>query len=397
MNFEFTKEEVAFRKEVEDFVQAELPDNWEEKAIYWPAGYGAITSEEEEYKDVYDNLFLKLGKKGWLSIPWPKQYGGMGSWMKQAIFDDVMTYYKMPTFEVAVTIASHTIVSVGSEEMKKEWLPKIAKGEVRFWLGYSEPNAGSDLAAIKTKAIEAGNDLIVTGQKIWSTGAHISDYCWMLARTDQNSKYGGATLMIVDNDSPGITIRPIVNILGIPSFNEVFFDEVRVPKKNVVGEINKGFYYVMLALQHERLILGMGAFRRALDELIKYVKETHYDGETLSNNAIVKQKIANLAIEVEILSGFYWRTAWLMDNGKSPEIESSVLKLFGTELSQRLARVGMEILGLYGTLSRDSKRAPLRGWFGIGYLDSISGTLGAGTTEIQKGIIATRGLGLPRM
>jgi alkylation response protein AidB-like acyl-CoA dehydrogenase len=315
----------------------------------------------------------------------------------QAIVDEVTSYYLAPAGGIATMIAGPTLIAVGSEEMKKEWLPKIASGEAAFWLGYSEPNAGSDLGAIKTTAIADGDDFVVNGQKIWSSAAHVSDHAWLLARTDlEASKHKGATLFIVDNNAPGITIRPIENICGIHSFNEVFFDNVRVPKKNIVGKLHQGFYNVMLALQFERLLVGAGAFRRVLEELVQYAQETLLDGRPLSKNPLVRNKLASMAIEIEVLYGFYWRTAWLMDQGSIPELEASVLKLFATELSRELASTAMEILGPYGQLEKGSERAPLRGRISLGYLDSISGPIGAGTSEIQRSIIATRGLGLPR-
>jgi alkylation response protein AidB-like acyl-CoA dehydrogenase len=158
-------------------------------------------------------------------------------------------------------MAAPAIIQAGSEKMKKEWLPKIAKGEMRFWLGYSEPNAGSDLGSIQTRADQKGDNFILNGQKVWSSGAHIADYAWLVARTGAvEDKHRGLSLLIVDNSSPGITIRPLENICGIHSFNEVFFDQVRVPEENLVGEVNKGFYYLMLALLHERLMIGTGSF-----------------------------------------------------------------------------------------------------------------------------------------
>jgi len=397
MNFEFSKEEIAFKKEVEAFIKEELPPDWEERSLYWPAAYGALPIFEEEFREISDELCHKLGQKGWLTIGWPREYGGMGSMMKQAIFEDVVSYYRAPLGDVSTSISGPTIIALGNEEMKKEWLPRIASGEVRFWLGYSEPNAGSDLASINTRAVEDGDQYVINGQKIWSSGAHIADYAWLLVRTDPEARrHQGATLLIVDNRSPGVTIRPIENICGIHSFNEVFYDDVRVPRKNVVGEVNKGFYCVMLALLYERLIIGIGAFRRVLDDLIQYTKETVHNGKSLSENPLIRSKIAKMAVEIEVLYGFYWRSVWMMDKGQIPELEASVLKLFGSELSRTLANVAVEILGLYGQLERGSKWAPLRGWISLGYLDSISGPIGAGTSEVQRGIIATRGLGLPR-
>jgi hypothetical protein len=176
----------------------------------------------------------------------------------------------------------------------------------------------------------------------------------------------------------------------------VFFDDVRVPRKNIVGEMNRGFYCVMTALLYERLFVGIGAFRRVLDDLVGYVKETEREGKPLAEDPLVRDKLAAMAVEIEVLYGFYWKTAWLMDRGQVPVLEASVLKLFGTELSRKIAGTAMEILGLHGQLKRGSKYAPLRGLVSLGYLDSVSGPIGAGTSEVQRGIIATRGLGLPR-
>jgi alkylation response protein AidB-like acyl-CoA dehydrogenase len=397
MDFAFSEEEQAFRREVEAFAQSELPADWDDRALYWPGGYGTMSNFEEEFKPFCDGFLRKMGKRGWLSIGWPVDCGGMNSMMKQAILDDILTYHRAPSGEVSTVIGGHTIARVGSDEMKRQWLPKIAAGELRFWLGYSEPNAGSDLSSIKTSAVDDGDEFIVNGQKIWSSAAHIADYAWLLARTDPNaSKHGGATLMLVDNRSPGITIRPITNICGIHSFNEVFFDDVRVPKKNIVGALNYGFYCVMLALQYERTFVGAGAFRRVLQELVQYVRENDSARFRFGNTATLRSRMAEMATEVEVLYGLYWRTAWMMDQGLVPELEASVLKMFATELSRTLANMAMDLLGPYGQLERGSKWTPLKGRISLGYLDAVSGPIGAGTSEVQRGIVATRGLGLPR-
>lgn len=397
MDFELTKEELDFRQEAEDFIKAETPSYWLDDVVYWPGGYGTFPEMESEFRDDCRVFLKKIGKKGWLSLSWPEKYGGKNSMIKQAIVNETLSYYRMPHGGVATSISGPTIAQVGSEEMKQEWLPKIASGEAGFWLAYSEPNAGSDLGSLKTTAIEDGDDFILNGQKIWSSGAHVVEYAWMLARTDPSaSKHRGASLMIIDNNTPGITMRPIVNICGIHSFNEVFFDDVRVPKKNVVGQLNRGFYNVMLALQFERMMIGLGAFQRTLEDLVDCAKKTKQNGEYLSDNRIIRNKLASMAIEIEALRGFYWRVAWMIDNGQVPELEASVLKLFATELGQKLADVGMDVLGPYGQLDKGSKYAMLNGRIGLGYLDSVSGPIGAGTSEVQRSIIATRGMGLPR-
>ena len=392
MNFDFAKQDYEFMEEVEDFVTKEMPSDWEDKAIWWPAGYGTMPLMEKEYKEFCDNFLKKLGQKGWLSLGWPKEYGGQNSMLKQAILQDVLSYYRLPFGDVSNWMAAPAIIQAGSEKMKKEWLPKIAKGEVRFWLGYSEPNAGSDLASIQTRADKEGGNFIVNGQKVWSSGAHIADYAWLVARTGAvEDRQRGLSLMIVDNSSPGITIRPLENICGIHSFNEVFFDQVRVPEENLVGEVNKGFYYLMLALLHERFMIGIGSFKRVFEELTSYVKEN----KDIKIGYLERKKLAELYIDIEALYGIYWRAAWLVDRGIAAEKEVPALKLFATELSIKMANISIEVMGQYGQLLKGNL-APLQGRIALGYLDSISGAIGAGTSEIQRGIIATRGLGLPR-
>ncbi|MCJ7791895.1 MAG: acyl-CoA dehydrogenase family protein [Dehalococcoidia bacterium] len=397
MDFRFSDREEASRTEVEDFIKKELPTDWTEKNIYWPGGYGTL-AEFEELNSHIERFRHRLAEKGWLTISWPKEYGGAGRTnIEQAIFHERMSYYRAPGGEVATLIGGPTIMLFGSDEMKKEWLPKIARGETRFWLAYSEPNAGSDLASIQTRAVEDGDDLIINGQKIWGTAAHVSHYAWMIVRTDPNAApHRGITLLIVDNKSPGVTIRPLTNICGSYSFNEVFFDNVLVPKKNIVGEKNKGWYYVMVALDFERLVIPIGGFKRTFEEITQYTKETKHNGQSLSQNPLIRNKLAEIAIQIEVAYMFFWQTAWMLDKGLVPNIEASVLKLFTTQLSQKLANTGMQVMGHYGPLERESKWASLRGRVQSGYLDCISALVGAGTSEIQRNIIAMRGLGLPR-
>lgn len=397
MNYSFSEEEIRFRGEVDAFVRRELPSDWDERSFYWPAAYGAIAMFEEEHQAFCRAFLRKLGTRGWLSLGWPEACGGGGSMMKQAIADDVISYYRAPSGNIATVIGGPTILFVGSEEMKREFLPPIARGEINFWLGYSEPNAGSDLAALKTTAVADGDDFIVNGRKIWSSGAHVADYAWLLAKTDPVAGgHRGATLFLVDNNLPGITIRPIENIVGFHSFNEVFFDDVRVPKRFMVGGLNRGFYNVMVALQFERLVVGVGAFRRILDELVGYAKKKHARRKRCVQFALARDALASVATDIDVLYGFYWQNVWMMDQGKVPELEASAMKLFSTELSRKLSHVAVDILGLPAQLDRGSRYAPLQGRVLAGYLDAVSGPIGAGTSEIQRGIIATRGLGLPR-
>ena len=394
MDFRFNKREETFREEVEDFIAKELPAGWTEECLYWPGGYGTLPLFESEYDSFCRQFWCKLGRQGWLSIGWP---GDKHTSIEQAIFSERMSYYRAPAGNVATDIGAPTILLFGSDEMKKEWVPRIAKGEISFWLAYSEPNAGSDLASLQTKAVEDGDELIINGEKTWSSGAHVADYAWMVVRTDPNApKYRGISFVIVDNKSPGITIQPLVNMCGIHSFNEVFFDNVRVPKKNIVGEKNKGWYYLMAALGFERLAVMAGGFKRTFEELVQYAKETNRNGKALSKDVLVKNKLADMAIKIGVVNMLYWYTAWMIDKGLNSDTDASILKLVSTELSRDLAFIGMEIMGPYGQLERDSKWAALKGRVYLGYLDCISAIVGAGTSEIQRNIIATRGLGLPR-
>ena len=397
MDFRFSEAEKKFRAEVEEFILKEIPPGYADKDLYWPGGYGAL-SEFEVRDPAVEKFREKMGERGWLTMAWPKEYGGGGrSFVEQAIFFERISYHHAPGMDVSTLISGPTILRFGSEELKSEWIPRIVKGNLKFWLAYSEPNAGSDLAAIQARADASGDDLIVNGQKIWGSGAHVADCGWMVARTDMAAPpYKGTSLFIVDNKSPGITIRPIVNINGFHSFNEVFFDNVRVPKKNVVGEMNMGFYYLMVALDFERLVISMGGFRRRFEDLLNYSRNTRRNGKLLSEDSRVRAKLAQLATEIEIAFLLYFKTAWMMDNNLFPNIEASEIKLITTLLSRKLADTGMEIMGQQAQLWPGSHRAPLSGRFAVGYLDSISAVIGAGTSEIQRNILAQRGLGLKR-
>jgi len=396
MDYAFSEREEAFKKEVEGFLNNELPSTWAEMSTHWPGGYGSMEVANEDLLKEASAFRKKLAEKGWLTISWPREYGGVEhSYMEQAIYDERISYYRAPGMGIATGIAGPTILRFGTEENKQDWIQPIARGEVEMWLGYSEPNAGSDLAGIQTTALEDGDDYIINGQKTWSTIAHLANCAWMIAVTDPDApRHRNASLFIVDNNTPGITIRPLINIVGVHSFNEVFFDNVRVPKRNMVGEKNMGFYYMMTALDFERLMVGIGGFRKTFEQFVEYVKTARRDGAPLGENPLVRKKLADIAVKIELVYMFFWRTASMLDKGLVPSVESSVLKLTATELSRALADAAMEILGPYGLLMNGSKEAPFNGMAPRGYLDCISATIGAGTSEIQRNIIAMRGLGL---
>jgi alkylation response protein AidB-like acyl-CoA dehydrogenase len=398
MEFGFSQKEIEFREEVEDFLKSELPADWPLKSRHWPGGYGTIEMQNQEMMDTAQRFRQKLAHKGWFTIAWPEEYGGKAhSYMQQAIFDERMSYFRAPSVGIATGIAGPTILRFGTEANKQDWIPRIANAEIEMWLGYSEPDAGSDLAGIQTTAELEGDEYVINGQKVWSTVAHLADYAWLIAKTDPDGhRHHSVSLFVVDNQSPGVTIKPLINIVGVHSFNEVFFDNVRVPARNMIGESNAGFYYLMTALDFERLLVGIGGFRRFFEELVDYVKQAEREGKPLAKIDSVRLKLAEIATKIEIAYMFFWRTAEKLDKGQVPDVESSILKLTTTELSRQLANVSMEIFGPYNQLEAEGEWTPIRGMAPRGYLDCISATIGAGTSEIQRTIIATRGLGLPR-
>ena len=386
MEFRFTPEEEKLASEVHDFLEKEVTP----ELLAETEALGAIYGGPEGRK-----IVQKMGARGWLCPTWAKEYGGLGtSEMIRFMIVDDMAYMGLPCIFVGANMAGPTILRHGSEEMKKEVLPPIARGEVEYALGYTEPQAGSDLASVEIRAEDKGDYFLLNGQKMFNTHCHVADYHWLAARTDSNAaKHRGISLMVVDLKSPGITIRPLITMAGWQT-NEVFYDNVKVPKKNLVGDINRGFYYIMAALDFERMF-AMGNYRRLFEELVTFVKETKVDGTTLGKNPIIRQKLAEIAIELEAASLLYYQLAYILDKGEVPNYQASMEKLVGTEVSQHLTNAGMQIMGLYGQLQRDSKWAPLHGKMEHRYRWSIIETVYAGTSEIQRNIIALRGLGLP--
>lgn len=386
MDFQLTAEEAAFQKEVHEFFLQEVNDELSEE-FSKGLGLGPLGWQ----------FIRKLGAKGWLVPTLPEEYGGLNTSCMQRYIIMNELHYLFPEMMVLIgaAIVAPTLMIVGTEEQKKEYVLKVAKGEIEFALGYTEPNAGSDLASIGISAVEDGDCFILNGQKTFNTSCHYAQYHWLCARTERIvPKHKGLSLFIVPLDSPGITIRPMWIISGERT-NEVFYDDVRVPKKNLVGQKNKGFYHMMVALNFER-IFPYGHLQRAMEDLIRYVKETSRNGKLLAQDPLVRQKIAGLVTLVEVCQGMGYHVVWLLDQEKVPEYEASALKVFISEAEQQIASTGVSIMGMYGQLEPGSKYAPLKGWFERWYLSNTRRTIAGGTNEIQRNIIAQRGLGLPR-
>ncbi len=387
MDFRFSKKEEELRRRVRQFLAEEGLGDDAPRPI--PPSYMPGLEFER-----------KAGAAGWLALSWPAEYGGAGRpTMEQAVVDEELAYHGIPgAASIGRTIVAPAIMAFGSEEQKREFLPKLARGEISFCLGYSEPESGSDLVSLSTRAVVDGDDYVINGRKVWTSGADLSDYCWLIASTDaQAPKHRSLSLFIVPMKSPGVEVRPLTNMLGVDWFTEVTFDDVRVPRTALVGQENRGWYQVASALEMERLALYPAREQyRVFEALVRYARETRHGQRRLGDDARVRQQLAQLAIEFEVARLLSYRAVSLRSRGHELTYEASMVKLFNTELTQRLYSVAMEMLGPYGGLLPGSERALLAGVIGFGYLDAVQGTIGAGTSEIQRTVIALRGLGLPR-
>lgn len=392
MDFRFDPEEEAFRQELRDFIRRELPAGW---------GEDARNDREDfppEQQEVARAFTKKLAKRGWLTLAWPKEYGGGGAGpMRQLVYNEEMAYQRAPGVAgQGVSMVGPTLMLHGTEDQRKRFLPGIAADEVRWCQGFSEPGAGSDLASLQTRAILDGDDFIINGQKIWTSGAMRADWCYVLARTDPGApKHKGISYILVDMKSPGITVTPLVNMLDSGAFCTVYFDNVRVPRDNLVGELNRGWYVATTTLDFERSGIQRLMFAyRLWEDLVQFCQEQ--PRESRYRSAQARHRLAELKLEFEVGRMLAYRVAWMQSQGLVPNAEASVSKLYGTEMQSRFAQAALGILGPFGGLSRGSTWAPLWGSLERYYLAAASYTIAAGTSEVQRNIIAQRGLGLPR-
>ena len=390
MEFKFTPEDDDFRQELRAFVRQELPNDWEGGGR-WP---------EEWDWDFTQDMRQKLAQKGWLTMHWPQEYGGQdASPVRSAIYNEELAYLRAPGRDIfGVRMLGPTLMIHGSEEQKQTHLPPIARAEVQWCQGYSEPESGSDLASLSTRAVLDGDDYVINGSKIWTTLAHRADWIMCLARTDTEApKHRGIGFILVDMKTPGIEVRPVVNMAGGHEFNQVIFDDVRVPRQNVVGEENRGWYVAVTLLDFERSGIDYSAIaRRLLDETRQYAAENRRSGEPLMQTPWVRHLMADRYIECEVARLMAYNVAYLQGEGQVPNKEASISKVFGSETLQRSANSCLEILGMYGALGRGEKWAPLKGRMQEHWMIAFSHKIAAGTSEVQRNIIAGRGLGLPR-
>ncbi len=388
MDFRFTEEQEQFRKEVREFLEEELRQGSFE------------ISDDAWLRGVSPEFSRKVAKRGWIGLTWPKEYGGQErSYLDRLIYTEEMLRYGAP-------VAAHwlsdrqvgpALIAHGGEEQKKEFLPKIVKAEIFVVVGMSEPEAGSDLASLQTRAVEKADGYVINGQKVWTSGAHWADYLYLVVRTDPDvPKHRGISEFIIDVKLPGITVNPLVDMTGGSHYNEVFFDDVRVPKSALIGQKNRGWYQIASQLDYERsgierLMNNYPLFRNIVD----YAKQTSLGGKPLARQPLIRHKLAELQVEFEVGRLLIYRVGWLLTKGQLPNYEAAMAKAYGTAFAQRLANAATLILGLYGQLMPGSKGAPFMGSAPLVYLRSPSYSIQGGTSEILRNIVATRGLGLP--
>jgi len=405
MDFHDSERESAFRAEVAGFLEAELPAFIAERPSEWGLFNGsAAASTPPEVREFMRMWTGKLNEHGWGAPAWPKEHGGGGLSVKeQFILSEEFAWRRAPrSGGIGHGWAGPTIMVYGTQEQKDDLLPKIISGEHNWCQLFSEPGAGSDLASLQTRAVRDGDDYVVNGQKIWTSGAQHAKWMILLARTDPDApKHRGITYFIVDMKSPGVTVRPLINAAYSHEFNEVFFEDVRIPRANIIGDENRGWYLAQTTLSFERSNIGgaVGA-RQTVEDLVKFARDHRIDHQsTLGHNVSLRHELVERFVEAGVATMMSFKIVSIQaKEGVAPGHEASVAKLYGTELNQRIYRTGMHVLGLYGQLDAKSAgpKPPMNGRINYMYLRSIANTIEGGTSEIQRNIIATRGLGLPR-
>jgi hypothetical protein len=379
-----TAEQIAWRDEVRAWLRGVMTPEIE-----------AFPYAEEEDPPRLRAFNKQLAAKGWIAPAWPKEYGGMAlGAMEQLIFGDEMAYARAPSGGrgPAVGYAGPTIMMYGTDEQRRRHLPGIPNWDVVWCQGFSEPGSGSDLASLQTTAVRDGDDWILNGTKIWTSHGHYADWMYLLARTDVEApKHRGITYFLLDLKSPGVSFHQLINMAGRQGFGQYFFDNVRLPAESQLGEVNRGWYHATTTLDLERSnIANAGGARRTVDELCAYIRSA---GGVRTEH---RHRLAQHAVEVQVATSLSYRVASILAGGGVPNQEASLLKLFLSELDQRIANTGLHLLGMHGGLMPGSPLARLQAQFALTYLSTVPRTIAGGTSEIQRNIIATRGLGLPR-
>jgi alkylation response protein AidB-like acyl-CoA dehydrogenase len=383
-----TDEQESLRRELRDYFASMMTSEIEEEMARHEMG-GPLSRE----------LARKMGADGWLGIGWPKEYGGQArSPVEQLIFFDEAARAGAPVPLLTINTVGPTLMRFGSDEQKHDLLPRILRGEIQFAIGYSEPGAGTDLAALTTRAVRDGDEYVVNGQKIFTSLANQSEYVWLAVRTDPSApRHKGISILIVPTSAPGFSLSPI-HVVGGARTNATYYDDVRVPVGNRVGEENEGWKLITTQLNHERVALcSAGSIHRALDDVRRWASDNQLaNGARVIDQEWVQLNLARVAARVEFLKLMNWKVAWGLATGAINPADASVTKIFGTELNLEAYRLLLEVLGPAGYLKRGTPGAVLRGRLERSYAGTLILTFGGGTNEIQRDIIAMVGMGMPR-
>ncbi len=393
MDLSLSPEHEAFRQQVRGWLKANVPKR-EADGDYREPGDPQRVQRLKAWQ-------RKLADAGYVAMGWPKEYGGQGAdLMRQTILNQelVLAHAPQQIGMMGVQMVGPTVIQFGTDEQKQRYLPRILRADEIWCQGYSEPGAGSDLASLKTRAELVGDEFIVNGQKVWTSNAQIADWMFCLVRTDANApKHRGISYLFIDMKTPGITVRPLVQMTGDAGFNEVFFEDVRVPRKNLVGELNQGWQVANATLAHERNMLGSTTRTQMMLNGLLRLAQTHQRyGKPASTDPVMRQRLADLMIRVEAMKFHSYRQLTDTLKGRAPGIGASVNKLVSTELNHDIAATAMELMGNYGTLARKSAHVLDRGMWPYEFMFTLGLIIGGGTSQIQKNIISERGLGMPR-
>jgi alkylation response protein AidB-like acyl-CoA dehydrogenase len=397
MDFTLTPEQQSFRDEVRSWLKKNLPKDWTSRV------QAASDVPRQEAYDFLRQWQRKMYEAGFVGLTWPKESGGRGlTFMEEMILQEEMALAKAPPVLniLAVGMAGPTINAYGTEEQKKRYPPKMLSCEEIWCQGYSEPNSGSDLAALQTRAVKDGEYYVINGQKVWTSLAHIADWMMLLARTDPDApKHKGITYFLLDMHAPGVTVKPLKQITGDAEFNEVYFDNVRIHESQILGGLNNGWAVGLTTLMYERLALGFGLqvrLRIALDGLVDLARRSSKNGTPATKDPVTRQKLAQLWIDTEVFKYTGARAITKLLKGELPGPEASTGKMMWVEGHQRLQEMAMELEGPYSQLTKGSRWAVESGLWQYGFLRSRANSIEGGTTEIQKNIIGERVLGRPK-
>jgi alkylation response protein AidB-like acyl-CoA dehydrogenase len=397
MDFTLTPDQTAFRDEVRDWLKRNIPRDWVERIR---GGADVPRPEAYEFLRSWQRQMFDAGLVG---LTWPKAYGGRGlTFLEELILAEEMAVAKAPPILniLGVGMAGPTIVAFGTEEQKQRYPAKILSCEEIWCQGYSEPNAGSDLASLQTRAVRDGDHFVINGQKVWTSLAHMADHMMLLARTDPDApRHKGITYFLLDMKTPGVTVKPLVQMTGDAEFNEVYLDNVRVHESQILGGLDNGWQVGLATLMFERLALGFGLqvrLRIALDGLCDLARTTERNGRAAAKDPSIRQKLAQLWIDTEAFKYTGARAVTKLLKGELPGPEASTGKMGWVDTHQRLQEVAMEIQGPYAQLMRGSRWAVADGLWQHTFLRSRANSIEGGTTEIQKNIIGERVLGLPK-